>query len=85
MSVGHIPNNLRQYRKQVGLRQTDVADILGLQCADRLSHWENGTAVPSMVNLFKLAAIYKVAPQELYADLVRTIGEAVSEKPSSTT
>ena len=64
-----IPNSLRSRRKTVGLLQSDVAKALGLDCADRISHWENGTAMPNVVNLFKLAAIYGVMPHELYPEL----------------
>ena len=64
-----IPNSLRLRRKEASLLQSDVAQSLGLDCADRISHWENGTAMPSIVNLFKLAAVYRVMPHELYPEL----------------
>jgi transcriptional regulator with XRE-family HTH domain len=64
-----ILNNLRSHRIQAGLRQLDVAWALGLESPDRISRWENGTAVPHLVNLFKLAALYKTQPEKLYADL----------------
>ena len=72
-----IPNNLRERRKAAGLLQKDAAQALGLDCADRISHWENGTAMPSVVNLFKLAAVYGVAPHELYPELY-----AVTSRPN---
>jgi transcriptional regulator with XRE-family HTH domain len=62
-------NKLRLCRKQAGLFQKDVAHALGLDCTDRISHWENGSAMPNVVNLFKLAAIYSVTPQDLYPEL----------------
>jgi len=71
-NIAFIPNSLRSRRKKAGLLQADVARSLGLDCADRISHWENGTAMPSIVNLFKLAAIYKVMPHELYPELYAT-------------
>ena len=64
-----FPNNLRECRQKAGLLQRDVASKLGLDCADRLSRWENGRAVPNIVNLFKLATIYGVEPQALYPPL----------------
>ena len=64
-----ITNRLRELRQKAGLRQIDVAKLLGRDCADRLSHWENGTAVPSVFNLFKLAKLYQVNAHELYPDL----------------
>ena len=48
------------------------AVALGLDCADRISRWENGLNMPSVANLFKLAGIYKVTPQELYPELMET-------------
>ena len=79
-------NTLREHRTRIGLRQIDVAQKLGLDCADRLSRWENGLAIPNIVNLFKLSVLYKVPPQELYVDLFRsfntvsTPSDHVSEK-----
>lgn len=60
---------------KAGLRQVDVASLIGLDFADRLSRWENGQAMPNVVNLFHLAAIYKVTPKDLYQDLRRNIDE----------
>ena len=63
-------NKLRFYRERAGLTQKDVAAALGLDCTDRISRWENGVAMPSVPNLFKLADIYKVMPHEMYPKLV---------------
>ncbi len=73
-----VPNNLRHQRERVGLRQTDIAKLLGLQCSDRLSRWEHGIAMPSVVNLFKLAVLYGVAPQELYPELFSRVEEGAA-------
>ena len=74
------PNSLRRYRLQAGLRQVDVARQIGLDFADRLSRWENGLAMPNVANLFRLASIYKVSPQDLYQDLRHNI-DTDSEPP----
>ena len=76
-NITFMPNNLRSCRKAANLLQSDVARSLGLDCADRISHWENGTALPSIVNLFKIAAVYKVMPHELYPELY-----AVAQAPN---
>lgn len=75
-----IPNSLRTRRTVAGLLQRDVAKQLGLDCADRISHWENETAMPNVVNLFKLAAIYQVMPHELYPGLFQLVKEIGKEK-----
>ena len=65
-------NQLRDHRIKQGLLQRDVASLLGLDCVNRLSRWENGRAMPSVVNLFKLAALYKTEPQALYPELFKS-------------
>lgn len=73
--MNKTPNNLRQYRLKAGLRQLDVARLLGKDFTDRLSRWENGLAMPNIVNLFRLAEIYKVHPEQLYLDLRQSINQ----------
>jgi DNA-binding transcriptional regulator YiaG len=79
MQTKPFSNNLRTFRNKAGLRQIDVARLLNLDCADRLSRWENGSAMPNILNLFKLSALYKTAPQELYLELYRSIENAKPE------
>ena len=69
-----FPNSLREYRQKAGLLQRDVAVRLELDCADRLSRWENGRALPNVINLFKLAALYRVEPHILFPVLFKSAG-----------
>ena len=69
----YIPNNLRLSRNNVNLFQTDVALKLGVKNTDRLSNWEKGEGFPSIINLFKISAIYGKYPHELYPDLYEAI------------
>ena len=62
-------NRLKEIRKQLGLTQKEVATLLGFKSEDRISHWEKGQAMPSIINLFKLSDIYKVSPRDLYTSL----------------
>ncbi|HYC83128.1 MAG TPA: helix-turn-helix transcriptional regulator [Candidatus Paceibacterota bacterium] len=64
----YYPNDLRRLRERAGLKQTEVAAALGLASHDRISHWERGQAIPSLENLFKLAAAYGVFPHDLYPE-----------------
>jgi transcriptional regulator with XRE-family HTH domain len=63
------PNSLRKYRKTTGLCQREVAHLLGLKTAERLSRWENGSAKPMPRTLFLLAQIYHVPVQELFSEI----------------
>ena len=62
-------NNLKQLRTQNNWIQNEIAVILSLQCTNRVSRWEQGTSLPNMINLFKLAKLFNVLPHEIYPDL----------------
>lgn len=53
----------------MGYQQKEVAFLLGLNGAGRISEWENGISKPSMDNLMQLSIIYRTLPDELYSDL----------------
>ena len=75
---------MKFYRKQAGLRQVDVAARLGFTSYDRISHWENGVAFPSVTNLFRLSALYGVPAQDLYGEYVKAIDEQTNHHFAST-
>jgi transcriptional regulator with XRE-family HTH domain len=77
-------NELKTVRKQAGLRQIDVAQMLGHSSADRISHWEKGLAAPGLVNLFKLSLIYGLPPEQLYAGLHTAVAENLKREQSGT-
>ena len=68
-------------RKNAHLRQMDVARMLGHTSADRISHWEKGRSVPSLVNLFKLSIIYRTSPEDLYGELYDSIAQNLTKDP----
>jgi transcriptional regulator with XRE-family HTH domain len=51
-----------------GLKQKEVAKILGLADCGRISLWENGICLPSAENLLNLAAVYRAFIESLYPD-----------------
>ena len=79
----HYPNNLRELRKAKGLLQIEVAQLLGHLNSDRVSDWEKGYGMPSVENLFKLAAIFGVSAEELYRELKAISAKDVEEKRAS--
>lgn len=66
-------DNLKAHRKRIGLIQTEVALRLRLDRVNRISRWEKGSSVPSVINLFKPAALYGVPPHELHPDVYRSV------------
>ena len=79
----NYPNNLRELRKAKGMLQIEVAQLLGHLNSDRISDWEKGYAMPSVVNLFKLASIYDVPTEELYREISVTAARDVENKRAS--
>lgn len=76
----HIPNSLRKYRRVRGLKQKEVAEILGLQSASIISRWEKGQSMPNTLNAFKLALIYRTMVDALFIDLSRSLKEELHRK-----
>ena len=73
------PNNLRRYRKQAGLQQNQVAEMLGLKSTALISRWENNFSYPDLTNAFKLAIAYGVTVDALYSDLRESIQENIQK------
>ena len=76
----NIPNCLRKYRKARGLNQKDVAKVLGLKSASLISRWEKGICLPSPINLFRLAALYRTLVDALFIDLLRLLKQELIDK-----
>lgn len=69
MKNGRIRNNLRRFRREKGLSQKEVAEIMGLESSSVVSRWEKGTRLPDTMNALKLAALYRSAVDVIYQDL----------------
>ncbi|MEA1964924.1 MAG: helix-turn-helix transcriptional regulator [Candidatus Aerophobetes bacterium] len=79
-SLKRIPNSLRKYRRARGLKQKDVAEILGLKSTSIISRWERGFVLPKPGNIFKLATLYRTMTDALFMDLLRSVKEDIHEK-----
>ena len=66
----NIPNALRKFRKTNGYSQKRVALLLGIRNAGMISRWEKGSRLPSPVNMFRLAVLYRTMVDALYSDLI---------------
>jgi transcriptional regulator with XRE-family HTH domain len=75
-----LPNNLRKYRKTIGLKQKDVARILNLKSAGMISRWEKFVCLPSLLNASKLAGLYCVLVDALFFPLLRLIKRKIMER-----
>jgi len=76
----NIPNCLRRHRRARGLRQKDVAKVLGLKSASMISRWEKGVCLPNTINLFKLAVLYRTMSDALFIDLIRELRSEIQKR-----
>ena len=73
-------NQLRRYRKARGLSQVEAARILGLKSTARLSRWENGSCMPTAMNMLWLAATYHTLVDALYIDALRVMRQEIRKR-----
>jgi transcriptional regulator with XRE-family HTH domain len=79
MKGKRIPNSLKKYRKRAGLKQKEVAKIIGLKSSSLISRWERGICFPKPLNMFKLAILYQTMVDALFYDVRRTLIEEIKE------
>jgi len=82
MEEHHTNNRLMLYRKRMKLSQKEVAAILGLRTSGVLSHYERGTARPSLERALALGIVYRVPVAFLFPDLYETLRDHIRDKES---
>lgn len=82
LSLKHIPNLLRRYRKERGLTQNEVAKLLGMKNKTRVSEWENGNGFPNLINAVRLSIIYRVMIDAIFIDLLYILREEIHQRES---
>jgi len=75
-----IPNSLRKYRKAAGLKQTEVAKLLGLKSTSAICRWEKGVCLPKPLSMFKLAILYRTMVDTLFHDLRRSLVDKLRKR-----
>ena len=65
-----VENRIWKYRNARGLKQTDLAFMLGQESAAQVSRYERGVVIPKMEQLYKLCCALDVGVESLYPDLV---------------
>ena len=64
-------NSLKKHRLLMGYKQNEVAKLLGLKSANRISRWEKGLAMPNVENLIKLSVLYSTLMNGLYFEVYK--------------
>ena len=66
-----------------GLKQIEVAKILGLRNAGMISRWEKGVSFPNPKHLFRLAVLYRTMVDALFIDLIRLLRKDLLKREES--
>jgi len=75
-----MTNTLVLYRKRMKFSQKQVAALLGLRNPALLSHYEKGTAMPSLKRAMALEAIYRVPIAFLFPNLYDHLRSEIRDK-----
>jgi transcriptional regulator with XRE-family HTH domain len=75
-----LNNSLRKYRRLRGLKQGDVAKILGLKSTSMISRWEQGVRLPDTLNVLRLSVMYRTVVEALFIDRMRLLREELLKK-----
>ena len=71
----HLGENIREFRKRLGITQEQLADRLGVSFQS-ISRWENNTTYPDMEKLPELAQLFDTT-----VDILLGYGEKEEKKP----
>ena len=62
-----LEEQIKHYRKQAGLSQEKMAEIIGVS-RQAITKWENGTGTPDIVNLMAIADLFQISLDELLSN-----------------
>jgi transcriptional regulator with XRE-family HTH domain len=65
--MSKLPHYLRSERKRASLSQTDVAALLGVEAASKISRYERGTRLPPLKTALAYEAIFGRPVADLFA------------------
>ena len=79
-SSTRYPNRIRQLRKEKGLKQRELARIMGYESVSSLSHMEAGRKLPSIKTVIKLEAALQRPIRDIYPRLFDEIYDPVGRR-----
>lgn len=73
-----IATNLRDYRKASGLKQSELAEKIGVS-QKTVSSWETGRTEPTMKDVASICSLLDVSVDQLAGTKARAVGEITYE------
>jgi transcriptional regulator with XRE-family HTH domain len=78
-----LPHYLRIERRRAGLSQTDIAALLGVRTASKISRYEHGRRLPPLKTALAYEAILGKPIAELFGGMSRVIEGEVQRRARS--
>ena len=78
--IYEIKNRLRMCRKSCGFTQEEVAKIMNIGSAEKISRWERGERLPNLIEILRFSALYKRLVNDLFFDLYQEQRELVTQR-----
>ncbi len=75
-----IKNRIWKYRNARGIKQADLAFLIGHNDETQVSRYETGRVMPGMEQLFKLCFALGIEIEALYPELVEQWRQEVDQK-----
>jgi len=77
-----LPNQIRRYRHERGLRLRDVAKLIDQSSVAHIAHWEKGRKLPSLENCLRLALAIQCPIEILFIELFQNLKKEINESKS---
>ena len=74
------PNHLKARRKNSGLSQRDMRNLLGYRSAGQIARHERATSIPPLAIALGYEAVFKVPVSEIFVGLYGNIREELENK-----
>lgn len=75
-----IENRIWKYRNTNGLRQDELAFLIGQKNPSQVSRYERGMVIPKLAQLVKLCHVLEIEIEALYPHLIKKWRREVEEK-----
>ena len=82
---GHLPNQIRHYRRKRNLSLKQVSLAAGLESAAHLAHWEKGRKTPTLRNALKLSIVIKCPVEVLFFDMYDSLRREIQHNQEQLT
>ncbi len=76
----NISKNIAKYRKELGISQKELAELVGAKNLTTVSSWERGISSPDADTIIKICKLFKISLYDLYEVHIEKSTELTTEQ-----